>query len=117
MALTRESRGFVVRGEFETQTADGGTLIHHSWWYGPDRWANGWGPLDYSVHVFPTRRIATESARQRIGRWVDIYAVQDAVVIEIAAVKARRDDAVAAGRTSVAIACTNRIKELRGLER
>ena len=118
--LTRESRGFVVRGEFAVPAkGDRPASTHHSWWYGPHRLMNGWGSLDYSVHVFPTRRAASDAVAERIGssRSIDIFSVQEAVAVAIEEAKSRRETAVAEGRTTHAMSWTETIKQLRGLER
>lgn len=112
--LTRESRGFVVRGQFPTPSE------YYAWWYGPDHgWGTTWGGLDYSVHVFATRREATAAVRaQGLGhRRPIVETVQEAVAFAIEQTKHRREAAVAAGRTNVAVACTDAITKLRNLQR
>lgn len=121
--LTRDSRGFVVRGRFVIPGKNGAPdHEHHSWWYGPDHgWATTWGRLDYSVHVFATRTSARAALREagigRASRHPVVMAVQDAVAFEIDHAKERRAAAVAEGRTDRAIDWTKEIARLRDLER
>jgi hypothetical protein len=110
----------VVRGLFVISAkGDRPASEHWSWWYGPDRWANGWGGLDYSVHVFPTKRAAEESVRERgiNSRPYTILPVQDAIAMEIDSLKTKRESAVASKRADIAMACTKAIKSLRKLQR
>lgn len=121
MSLTAESRGFVVRGRFATPAkGDRPEREHWSWWYGPDHgWGTTWGPLDYSVHVFasrPAARTAATSLLHPVRRAV-VVPVQDAIAWAIEDAKERREAAVAAKRSNVAIACTDEIRRLRRLQR
>lgn len=58
--------GWVIRHEHDIPTKSGVPLV--TWWFGPDHsWGRTFGPLDYSVEVYPTRKWAEREMRT-LGR-------------------------------------------------